>query len=140
VLGTKFTWPDYGPKFKTVYLNEKKMEHWKKWIALYNQNMLSKGNFLNLYVYGYDSPEAYAIEKDGSIFYAFYAPENASKSKAASSNPELWKGEVELRGLAAKQYRVIDYVNNKDYGVVSGPEGRLKVEIQDSLLLQVTPE
>ncbi len=24
VLGTKFTWPDYGPKLKNVYLNEGK--------------------------------------------------------------------------------------------------------------------
>ena len=45
VLGTKFTWPDYGPKFKTVYLNQEKEAHWKKWISLYNQKMLSKGHF-----------------------------------------------------------------------------------------------
>ena len=48
VLGTKFTWPDYGPKFKTVYLNPEKEAHWKKWISLYNQKMLSKGTFKNL--------------------------------------------------------------------------------------------
>ena len=140
VLGTKFTWPDYGPKFKTVYLNDQKIDHWKKWIALYNQKMLSKGNFIDLYVYGYDSPEAYAIEKDGSMFYSFYAPENTSKSKTATASPGIWKGEIELRGLSAKSYRVVDYVNNKEYGTVSGPEGRIKVEIQGSLLLQAIPE
>jgi len=143
VLGTKFTWPDYGPKFKTVYLNEQKMDHWKKWAALYNQKMLSKGNFLDLYVYGYDSPEAYAIEKDGNLYYAFYSPEDASKSKNDSSTPGAWKGEIELRGLSAKSYRILDYVNNKDYGVVSGsasgPAPRLHVEFQDHLLLQATP-
>lgn len=143
VLGTKFTWPDYGPKFKTVFLNDQKMDHWKKWIALYNQKILSKGNFLDLYVYGYDSPEAYAIEKDGSMFYAFYAPANAAKSKTDSGTPGTWKGDVELRGLSPKQYRVLDYVNNKDYGVVSGgasgPAPRLHVEFQDHLLLQATP-
>jgi alpha-galactosidase len=123
-----------------AYLNDQKMDHWKKWIALYNQKMLSKGTFLDLYVYGYDSPEAYAIEKDGSMFYAFYAPAGADKSKTASSTPEVWKGEVELRGLSAKQYRVLDYVNNKDYGTVSGPAPRLRVEFHDQLLLQATPE
>ena len=54
--------------------------------------MLSKGTFRNLYVYGYDSPEGYAIEKDGKMYYAFFAP---------SASP--WKGEIELRGLAAGQ-------------------------------------
>lgn len=140
VLGTKFTWPDYGPKFKTVYLNDQKMDHWKKWIALYNQKMLSKGNFLDLYVYGYDSPEAYAIDKDGDMFYAFYAPADASKSKTATSALAIWSGEVELRGLSGKKYRILDYVNNKDYGTVSGPAARLRVEFQDNLLLQATPE
>ena len=140
VLGTKFTWPDYGPRFKTVYLNDQKEDHWKKWVALYNQKMLSKGNFLDLYVYGYDAPEAYAIEKDGSMFYAFYAPENAAKSRAAQAVSATWKGEVELRGLSTKEYGVLDYVNNTDYGRVSGPVARLHVEFQDNLLLQATPE
>jgi alpha-galactosidase len=137
VLGTKFTWPDYGPKFKSVNLSGEKEAHWKKWISLYNDKMLSKGNFLDLYVYGYDSPEAYAIEKDGNIFYAFYGTEKSVKTRAAS---EGWKGEVELRGLAAKTYKVVDYVNNKDYGVVNGPSAKLKVEFVDNLLLEATPE
>lgn len=137
VLGTKFTWPDYGPQFNSVYLNEGKEAHWKKWIALYNEKMLSRGNFLDLYVFGYDSPEAYAIEKDGNIFYAFYAPEIKSKSKTAQ---EIWKGLVELRGLASeKKYKVIDYVNNKEYGVVTGPTAQLQVEFPEHLLLEATP-
>lgn len=140
VLGTTFTWPDYGPTFKTVYLNDWKEGHWKKWIALYNQKMLSQGNFLDLYVYGYDTPEAYAIEKDGRMFYAFYAPENIAKSKVAGGVSGTWKGDVELRGLSAKEYRILDYVINKDYGTVSGPVARLHVEFQDHLLLQATPE
>ncbi len=66
VLGTKFTWPDYGAKFKNVYLSPEKEAHWKKWIRLYSDKMLSKGNFRDLYVLGYDIPEGYAIEKDGA--------------------------------------------------------------------------
>jgi len=156
VLGTKFTWPDYGPKFNTVYLNDQKLDHWKKWTTLYNQKMLSKGNFLDLYVYGYDSPEGYAIEKDGNFYYAFYSPENsgkldsaksvaaATKSKTGALGRGMWHGEIELRGLSARPYRILDYVNNKDYGVVfpttSGPAPRLTVEFQDHLLLEATPE
>jgi len=139
-LGTKFTWPDYGPKLKNVYLNGDKEPHWKKWIDLYNQNMLSKGNFLDLYVYGYDSPEAYAIEKDGSMFYAFYAPAKAPKPGSKKVDAEHWSGELELRGLDNKSYKVVDYVNNKDYGTVHGPDARLQAEFTGSLLLQVTPQ
>jgi alpha-galactosidase len=141
VLGTKFTWPDYGPKFKAVYLGGEKEAHWKKWIGLYNEKMLSKGNFLDLYVYGYDSPEAYAIEKDGSMFYAFYAPEKRGKTGKEKAPERIWKGEVELRGLAArKSYKIRDYVNNKDYGGVTGPAARLKVEFKENLLLEATVE
>ena len=74
VLGTKFTWPEYGPKFKIVELTPEKQTHWKKWIDLYNAKMLSRGTFLNLYNYGYDAPEGYAIQKDGRMYYAFFAP------------------------------------------------------------------
>lgn len=137
VLGTKFTWPDYGPKLKNVYLKPDKEAHWKKWIGLYNEKLLSKGNFRDLYVYGYDSPEAYAIEKDGSMFYAFYAPGKTAKEKTVAG---MWKGEVELRGLAAdKNYKISDYVNKKDYGVAAGPTAKLKVEFMENLLLEATP-
>ncbi len=136
VLGTKFTWPDYGPKWKNVYLNPEKEAHWKKWIALYNEKMLSKGTFLNLYVYGYDVPEAYAIEKDGSIYYAFYAPSYGEKT----SGLQKWSGDVELRGLDTKIFHVVDYANGKNYGSVTGPTAKLAVEFTGNLLLQATPE
>jgi alpha-galactosidase len=134
VLGTKFTWPDYGPKLKDVYLNPSKEAHWKKWIALYNEKMLSKGTFLDLYVYGYDVPEAYAIEKDGDMYYAFYAP--AATGKSVASIHSNWKGVVELRGLQANRYRVKEYVNDKDFGTVSGPTAKVPVEFTGSLLLE----
>ena len=129
VLGTKFTWPSQGPKFKNVNLTNEKDAHWKKWIGLYNQKMLSKGNFLDLYVYGYDVPEAYAIEKDGAMYYAFYAAQSAEKGQ------DMWNGTVELRGLANRTYRVTDYVNGKDYGTVIGPTAKLQAEFKGSLLL-----
>jgi len=136
VLGTKFTWPDYGPKLKNVYLNAEKEPEWKKWIALYNQKMLSKGRFLNLYVYGYDSPEGYAIAKDGEMYFAFYAVEPPGKSGGKSGT---YRGEIELRGLEAKSYQVTDYVNNRNYGVVSGPVAKLAVDFSGNLLLEAKP-
>ena len=136
VLGTKFAWPDYGPKLSDVYLTPDKEAHWKKWIGLYNKEMLSRGTFKNLYVYGYDVPEAYAIEKDGAMYYAFFAPANDSKK----NTPQDWSGEVELRGLEPGKYHVVDYVNNKDYGIVTAPDVKLKVDFTDNLLLEATKQ
>jgi alpha-galactosidase len=133
VLGTKFTWPDYGPKLKNVYLNSRKEAHWKKWITLYNEKMLSKGHFLDLYVYGYDAPEAYAIEKGGAMYYAFYAPVATGKGRKDGK----WSGEVELRGLSNRTYHVTDYVGGEDFGTVTGPTGKLHVDFTGALLLEV---
>jgi alpha-galactosidase len=102
--------------------------------------MLSKGNFLNLYVYGFDVPEAYAIEKDGHMYYAFYAPgagEAAGKNNAADAGH--WSGEVELRGLKAEKYSVTDYVHHKEMGSVMGPDGKLTVDFKEHLLLEAVP-
>jgi len=139
VLGTKFTWPDYGPKFKNVELTPQKEARWKEWISLYNQKMLSKGNFLNLYVYGFDVPEAYAIEKGGHMYYAFYAPSSAGSTNGTPAEAGHWTGEVELRGLKAASYHVTDYVHNRDIGTLTGPIAKLKVDFVDNLLLEAVP-
>jgi len=128
VVGTKFTWPDYGPKFKNVFLDAAKEAYWKKWVAIYNTKMLSRGTFLNLYSIGYDVPEGYAIEKDGKMYYAFFAPET----------PASWKGEVELRGLEPGKYRVLDYEKEKDLGTIDGQSPRLSTEFKHHLLLEVS--
>jgi alpha-galactosidase len=129
VVGTKFVWPDPGPKFRPVLLTPKKDAHWKKWIGIYNEKMLSKGTFLDLYTYGYDVPEGYAIEKDGKMYYAFFAP---------TSTP--WKGQVELRGLKPGTYHVLDYAQGQDLGSVTAitdKAPRLQVEFNGHLLLEV---
>ena len=138
-MGTKFTWPDYGPKFKDVQLTPEKEAHWKQWIGLYNEKMLSRGTFRNLYVYGYDNPEGYAIEKDGKMYYAFYVPSSANAAADGTSSIDHWSGELQLRGLAPGEYRVTDYVNGKDFGTVSGPTGKLHADFKSSLLLEATP-
>jgi alpha-galactosidase len=127
VLGTKFTWPNYGPKFKLVDLTPEKEAHWKKWIDIYRDKMLSRGEFLDLYTYGFDFPEAYAIEKDGRMYYAFYAPDKKRP----------WKGEIELRGLTPGAYQVIDYEKAKPLGSVNAQSPKLNVEFSEHLLLEV---
>jgi len=130
VLGTKFTTGDNNPKFTKVALTPQKEERWKKWTELYNSKMLSSGEFRNLYVYGYDAPEAYAIEKDGRMYYAFYA----------ASPQTRWKGTIELRGLQPGRYRVHDYVNDIDLGVVDASNATLDADFQGSLLIEAVRE
>jgi alpha-galactosidase len=132
VVGTKFVWPDPGPKFKDVNLTTEKEERWKKWIGLYNAKMLSKGEFKDLYVTGYDTPEGYAIAKDGKMYYAFFTP---------SDSP--WKGTVELRGLKPGKYGVSDYSEGKDLGTVNAASdgvATLTAEFPDHLLLEVSSQ
>jgi alpha-galactosidase len=129
VPGTKFVWPDLGAKYQPVNLTNEKDATWKKWIGLYNEKMLSKGEFRDLYVYGYDSPEAYAIAKDGKMYYAFFAGEKP------------FAGEVELRGLKAGNYQVTGYVDGKDFGSVQADANgtaKLKADFKDNLLLEVS--
>jgi alpha-galactosidase len=130
VVGTKFTWPGYGPKFKTVELTPEKEAHWKKWIDIYNAKMLSRGVFLGLYTYGYDWPEGYAIAKEGRMYYAFYAP-NKTKS---------WSGQIELRGLKPGGYRVVDYESGKDMGTIETSSPKLQVSFNEHLLLEASPQ
>jgi alpha-galactosidase len=129
VVGTKFTWPNYGPHFKVVELTPEKEAYWKKWIGIYQQKMLSRGQFLDLYTYGYDFPEAYAIAKDNTMYYAFYAPEKK----------QVWEGEVELRGLSPGKYQILDYENSRQLGTIDGDSPKLKVAFSEHLLIEATP-
>jgi alpha-galactosidase len=128
VLGTKFTWPGYGPKLNDVELTREKNARWKKWIRIYNEKMLSKGTFLDLYTYGYDFPEAYAIEKDGNVYYAFYAEKD-----------KPWSGQIELRGLKPGRYQLTDYESGKAMGWVDSRNPKIPVSFPEHLLLEAKP-
>jgi alpha-galactosidase len=128
VMGTKFTWPADNPKASASYLlTTEKEATWKKWFGLYNQKMLPEGNYLGgLYDIGYDKPDGHVIQKNDTLFYAFYNPD--------------WKGPIELKGLeTGKQYRVYDYVNSADLGRIEGSKPFLDVSFKQYLLLEVYP-
>ncbi len=100
IIGTKFTWPQPNPYAEQnggSILTPEKEALLRKWVPIYTDKMLSKGRYLGLYSYGFDVPEAHVIEKDGAMYYAFYAPS--------------WKGgAIELRGLeAGRKYAVTEY-------------------------------
>jgi alpha-galactosidase len=127
VVGTKFIWPAEHSPFKDAVLTPYKNTLWRKWIALYNQKMLSNGAFRNLYVYGYDSPEGYAIEKDGRMYYAFFEDTPTGRTER-----------LELRGLGPGRFHVIDYENGRDYGTIDGSEPYLQARVEEHLLLEVS--
>ena len=127
VIGTKFTWPVGSKKDSKIDLTPEKEKTWAKWNKIYLNKMLSKGIYLgSLYDIGYDRPETHTIKKNSNIYYAFYQ--------------DSFKGEVELRGLENKTYRIFDYVNDIDYSAVKGPQAKLTVEFNNYLLLEATPE
>jgi alpha-galactosidase len=127
VVGTEFTWPPGAAKRSRQDLTPEKEQWWGKWIGIYRDKMLSRGEYLGtLYDIGFDRPEAHAIRKAGNIYYAFYGAE--------------WNGSVELRGLADRPYTVTDYVNGKKLGSVRGPVGKLEVQFQKYLLVEAKPE
>ncbi len=122
VVGTKFTWPG-GPE--DTRLTPQKEQHWKKWISLYNEKMLSKDEYLNLYDIAYDKPETHVIRKGDTLYYAFYA--------------DSWNEEIELRGLEMTTYKVYDYVNQLELGAVSGPVAKFSPHFENYLLIECVP-
>ncbi|MCD6115884.1 alpha-galactosidase [bacterium] len=130
VPGSKFVWPvgvHNNRESGDISLTPEKEKEWSKWIEIYNKNELPKGEYLGeLYDIGFDIPEAHVIKKGDTLFYAFYA--------------DKWNDLLELKGLKNKTYQVYDYVNNKDYGRVSGSEGKIRAEFRKYLLLKAVPE
>ena len=109
-----------------LILTPAKEQVWQKWIQIYRNHMLSKGQYLgDLYDVGFDKPETHCIRKGNSLYYAFYAPQ--------------WTGSVTLRGLEGKKYKVIDYVHDKPLGFVQGPTGELRADFQKFLLVEASP-
>jgi alpha-galactosidase len=126
VIGTKFTWPEDNPdQSESFLLTPQKEVKWKKWIDLYNKKMLSSGDYKgDLYDIGFDLPETHVIEKEDTIYYAFY-----------SSN---WTGEIELRGLNRNQdYIAVDYIRDEVVAEFSGNESTINVSFKDYLLIEV---
>jgi len=127
VLGTKFTYPKNNPNARGDYLlTPEKEEVWKKWFSLYDEKMLSTGNYIGgLYDIGYSKPETHVIEKNGRMYYAFYADE--------------WGGEIELEGLKNdKLYQVTEYTTEerKTY-TIDGASPIIKPVFKSNYLIEV---
>ena len=127
VIGTKFIYPP-GVHLNTesgdVSLTPEKEKVWKKWIEIYEKYKLPEGKYLGgLYDVGFDKPETHVIEKDGALFFAFFADE--------------FNGKIELRGLDEnKKYKVVDYVNIIDFGEIDGAKPFINAAFRKHLLIK----
>jgi alpha-galactosidase len=127
VVGTQFVLPSLVEKHGRFDLTPERAETFQKWLTLYREKGLSRGQYLGtLYDIGFDLPEAHVIRKEKKMYYAFFAGN--------------WKGTLELRGLDARAYHVVDYVEGKDFGIVQGPTARLSADFSKHLLLEATPQ
>ena len=127
VVGTQFVIPSLVEKRSRSDLTPAREKEFEKWLHIYRDKMLSKGQYLGqLYDIGFDAPETHAIRKDQTMYYAFFA--------------KRWKGPVELRGLEDRNYSVVDYVTGKNLGMVSGHNAHLPVEFDGNLLVEVRPQ
>ena len=127
IVGTKFTYPTDQLDHKNYLLTPEKEVSWRKWLDIYKENYLSKAEYKGeLYDIGYDKPETHAIQKRDAMFFAFYAAK--------------WDGEIELRGLKNKTYKVFDYVNDKFISNVDGNNPKIKVKFDKYLLIKAIPD
>ena len=128
VVGTNFAWPGApGKKDLKLLLTPEREKKWAFWVKLYQQKRLSEGEYLGaLYDIGFDRPEAHAIRKGETLYYAFFA--------------DRFRGKVELRGLDDRRYRIRDYETGRDFGSVNGPGARLDAAFQRHLLLEAVPD
>jgi alpha-galactosidase len=131
VPGTKFVWPPgvhMNRESGDVSLTASKEKEWAKWMTIYKEQMLSKGNYRGeLYDIGYDHPEGHVVQRGDTLYYAFYVAEDYS-------------GEIELKGLEDKAYRLNDYFNMNKIGKVSASKNRFDVSFKRFLLLEAIPE
>lgn len=142
VLFTKFT--DQVEKKERLSdapddrIDEADKKEYEKWFGLYNKYQLSSGNFRGeLYDIMCDTPETYAIEKNGCMFYTFIGTLYANDRGVTP--PEV-KQEVELRGLSDKEYAVYNIETDAHLFDVQGPVAKVNLDFKGYLLLKAEPK
>ena len=128
VIGTKFTWPKDNPDVTDgpFVLTPEREALIRKWMKIYKENNLARGEYLNLYTWGYDIPEAHVIRQNDAMYYAFYADE--------------FEGILELRGLEADaEYEAVEYTEDEPRTfVVKGNEPKIEANFKRNYLLKLT--
>lgn len=128
VIGSKFTWPKPNPNVRGdgYLLTPEKEAALRKWVKIYNEKMLSTGEYLNLYDIRFDVPETHVIRKDNAMYYAFYA--------------DSWNGDrIQLRGLESdKTYTVTEYASeNLNTYTIDGADPFIMPTFERDYLIEV---
>ena len=149
VIGTKFTYPKDNPYSPdgSFLLTQEKEQLIRKWMRIYKENNLSRGEYLNLYTWGYDYPEAHVIRQNGALYYAFYVdpvaplgamdPEHVDKAEVPAPT---YSGTIELRGLdPQKTYTAAEYTADlpREF-TVEGSNPKIDVTFERNYLLKLT--
>lgn len=136
VIGTKFTYPKDNPYVTDgpFVLTPEKEALIRKWMKIYKEHNLARGEYLNLYTWGFDYPEAHVIKVQGdnvqgtkeAMYYAFYA--------------EAFEGTIELRGLDAdKEYTAVEYTSDEAREfTVKGCEPKIPAQFERNYLIKVS--
>lgn len=126
VIGTKFTYPKDNPYAQGSFLlTDEKEALIRHWMKIYKEKDLARGEYLNLYTWGVDFPEAHVIRQNDKLYYAFYADE--------------FSGEIELRGLDGEaEYTVTEYTTDEQRQyTVSGANPKINVDFVRNYLIEV---
>ena len=129
VIGTKFTYPKDNPHASDSFVLTPQKEHLiRHWMDIYKTHDLARGEYLNLYTWGYDYPEAHVIRRHDKLYYAFYADQYA--------------GTITLRGLdKTKTYRATTYADAQPATFeITGNNPTVEVAFTGSYLLMVEEE
>ena len=128
VIGSKFTYPKDNPNVKTSFvLTPEKEELIRHWMKIFKEKNLARGEYLNLYAWGYDYPEAHVIRQNDALYYAFY------------TDAEAFKGQIELRGLEkGKTYTATTYTAKEPVSFeVNGNNPVIEADFVGNYLLEV---
>lgn len=113
-----------GGYFETYYteLSPVKKKEWIKWLEIYREEQIYKGEYLNLYDIEFDNPDVHVTKKDG-VFYFF------------AQGP--FDGKLELRGLEERKYKVNDLFTKEFISIVDGPVAKIKLKSDGNIYLKV---
>ena len=130
VIGTKFTWPKDNPDWTEgpFLLTPEREQLVKKWVKIYKEHNLARGEYLNLYTWGYDYPEAHVIRQNDALYYAFYIDDDPA-----------FDGTLELRGLDPdKNYIAIEYAADEPVEFeVNGADPKIHAAFERSYLIKL---
>jgi alpha-galactosidase len=115
-----------GGYFETYYteLTPEKKKEWLRWMEIYREEGIYKGEYMNLYDVANDAPEFHVTKKDDNMYYFAPGP---------------FKGETELRGLDSNSYTIIDFSTNKTIASVKGPIAKVTIDVENDIYLKAIP-